>query len=1071
MKFRSEIQALLFQVALAATFASSALAQTSGAILGAVVDPTGAAVVGASVKVKNMDTGFENATLSDAGGRYRIPQLAAGNYELSVESAGFAKFVQTPIVLQLNQNAEVTVKLELRSATELVQVTGESPLINTTNSEIGANFDTKRIQELPLAPNRNILNVALSVPGVAQLSSGNSTFASGGVAFSVNGMRTRSNNFVVDGSDSNNPSVGGLQQEINNPDTVAEFRVITNQFLPEYGRAAGSVVNIVTKSGTNSLHGTVFWYHNDNKLNSRSNLEKRTFTSAPWRIENQFGGTAGGPVIKNKTFFFGSIMRWTDRQFAAGTNIQGAPTEAGKTALRALASGRPQLQALLDFLPAAQTATGQSFNVTGGGQNITVPVGILSGAQPGMLNAWQWSARGDHRFNDRHTLGGRILADDRTQISGQSVPPGLTSLSPAKRTAVNAFLNSTLTSTKFNEFRVSMQRVTSATLAADTSSLAIPSFEVTQLGLSGFNAANSRTAIGLAVNLPQASAVTNYQIMDNFSIIRGSHAMKMGFDFRRQDQNQDFNPTIRGRIQYATLQDVINDTPINASVNSFLPGVGKWQAYKYYDYFFFWQDEWRVKSNLTLTFGLRYETPGNAFDFLDKVNQGVVANNNNNPLYRIDKSPSRDVNNFAPRFGFNYRFGKGPGPLGWLTGDNKLVMRGGYSRTYDAIFNNIALNIYSAFPFTIVNNFPAGATGSFTAIQNIAQGRVVPGVTNPAFQTRTIVDTNFRAPYAEQFAFQLQRELAQNWGLTMGWIGTKGTALFQTLDGNPTLATANNFGGAANPVVRVDQTRGIIRHRANSAASIYHSFQTSLEKRLSRNFSLGAHYTWSAFIDDASEVFNPSVAGEIAVPQDSFNRRADRGRSTYDRPHRFTTNFTWEVPFMREQKGVAGHILGGWLVSSLMSFQSGPPFTPLNGADPGRRLSGIDSLVGTSIRPNLNTTLDLSSMTIRDIVAAGQYTGGVFNLFSLLNAANPIGNAGRNVLRADGINNVDLAIKKTVKLPFEGHAFDLRFDFYNITNTRDYGIPQANVNNAGFGIEGNTDGGKRRIMFGLRYAF
>jgi len=1051
--------------------ASSLLGQTSGAILGQVADPSGAAIANAKITVKNLDNGFTNSTTSDSEGRYRVPQLIAGQYELAVEANGFAKYIQRPVVLQLNQQAEILAKLELRSSSEVVTITGESPLINTTNSEISTNFDSKRIQELPLAPNRNILNAALSVAGVAQLSSGNSTFASGGVAFSVNGMRTRSNNFIVDGSDSNNPSVGGLQQEINNPDTVAEFRVITNQFLPEYGRAAGSVVNIVTKSGTNTPHGSLFWYHNDNKLNSRSNVEKPIFAKAPWRIENQFGGTVGGPVIKDKTFFFGSLMRWTDREFAAGTAIQGAPTEAGKTALRAVAAGRPQLQALLDFLPAAQQATGQSIPVTVNGANLSIPTGILSGAQPAQLNAWQWSARGDHRFNDRHTLGGRVLADDRRTISGQSVPPGLTTLAPAKRTAINAFLNSNLTPSTFNEFRVSFQRVTSQSLAADPAGLAIPSLEVTQLGLSGFNAANSRTAIGLAVNLPQASAVTNYQIMDNYAWIKGTHAFKTGFDFRRQDQNQDFNPTIRGRIAYSTLQTVIDDLPINASVNSFLQGVNRWQSYRYYDYFFFFQDEWRVKPNLTLTYGLRYETPGNAFDYLQRTNERVLAANNNNPLFALDPAPPRDKNNWAPRFGFNYRFGKGGGPLGLLTGDGKLVMRGGYSRTYDAMFNNIYLNIYSAFPFTIVNNFPAGQPGAFNAIQNIASGRVVPGPTNPAQLPRTIVDQNFRAPFAEQFAFQLQRELFPGWALTTGWIGTKGTALFQTLDGNPAVATTNNFGGAANPVVRVNPARGAIRHRANSASSIYHSWQTSLEKRLSNNFSLGAHYTWSAFIDDASEIFNPSVAGEIAVPQDSFNRAADRSRSTYDRPHRFTTNFTWEVPFMRDQKGVAGHIIGGWLVSSLMSFQSGPPFTPLNGSDPGRRLSGIDALVGTSIRPNVNTNLDLSSMTIRDIVAAGQYTGGVFNLFSLVNAAGPVGNAGRNILRADGINNVDIAFKKVIKLPIEGHTFDLRVDFYNLTNTRDYGIPQANVNNAGFGNEGLTNGGKRRVMFGLRYAF
>lgn len=307
-------------------------------------------------------------------------------------------------------------------------------------------------------------------------------------------------------------------------------------------------------------------------------------------------------------------------------------------------------------------------------------------------------------------------------------------------------------------------------------------------------------------------------------------------------------------------------------------------------------------------------------------------------------------------------------------------------------------------------------------------------------------------------SFQIQREVAQNWNLTMGWVGTKGTGLFQTIDGNPTVPGTNG-------TQRVDNTQGVRRLRANAASSIYHSFQTSLEKRYSRNLTMAAHYTWSAFIDDASEIFNPSVAGEVAVPQDSYNRRGDRGRSTYDRPHRFSINGVYELPWMSDQRGFAGRLVGGWQISTFLTFQSGAPFSPLNAADPGFRLSGIDALVGNAIRPNLNTNLDLSSMTLNDIVAAGGRT-----LFSQVTAASPIGNAGRNILRADGINNWDLAILKNIKVS-EGNRLQFRFEMYNATNTRDYGIPNANVNNAGFALSGNTDGGNRRIVMGLRYVF
>ena len=1049
-------------------------AQVTSEILGTVTDESGAVIAGVKITAKAVATGLNYNATSGESGQFRFPVLPPGKYEVTFEKAGFAKLVLPDVELQLNQRADIPAKLKVSSSAETVTVTGEVPLVNTTNAEVGVNFDAKRIAELPLAPNSNILNAALSVPGVSQLSAGNSGFAAGGVSFSVNGMRTRSNNFMVDGTDSNSPSVGGLLQEINNPDTVGEFRVITNQFAAEYGRAAGSVVSIVTKSGTNQFHGSGFWKHNDNQLNSRSNLDKRVFPKAPWRIENQVAATIGGPVIKNKTFFFGSLMRWTDRQFASGANITGAPTEAGKALLRPFASTRPALNAVLDFLPAAQTSTGQTIGVNVAGQALTIPVGTLSGAQPGLLNAWQWMVKGDHRFNDKHSLSSRLLWDDREQISGQSVPPGLTSQSPAKRINANIGLTSTLTASMFNEFRVSFGRFVSSTEAADTRALQIPSLEVTQLGLTGFNAANARTAIGLAVNLPQSQVLNNYQLVNNFSILRGTHTMKMGIDFRRQDQNQDFNPTIRGRLQYQTLQDVVDDVPNVQAINSFLPGVPRWQGYKYYDYFFYVQDEWRVKPNFTLTYGLRYESPGNAVDFLQKINNQVLALNNNNPAFRMDPPPSRDINNWAPRVGFNWRLPK----MGFITGDNKMVLRGGYSRTYDLIFNNIVLNIFSSFPFTLVTNFPARQPGGFTSVQNIATGRTPAALpANPLQVTRTIVNNTYRAPLAEQFSFQIQRELARNWAMTLGYVGTKGTSLFMSLDGNPTLP-----GNNANGTLRVNPARGIIRERANASSSTYHSLQMSIEKRLSQNFSMGSHYTWSAFIDDQSEIFNASVAGEVAVAQDSFNRKAERARSTYDRPHRWSSNFTYELPYMREQKGVAGHVLGGWVVSSFVTFQSGSPFSALAGVDPGFRLSGIDSLIGQSIRPNVAGAANGSveqlfgarGAQVTENIGVGA-NPNVLNyapsLFRLPTAASPLGNAGRNILRSDGIGNIDLAINKSIKLPWESHMFNMRFDFYNLTNTRNFGIPEARINNAGFLNQWNTDGGNRRVTFTLRYVF
>lgn len=616
-------------------------------------------------------------------------------------------------------------------------------------------------------------------------------------------------------------------------------------------------------------------------------------------------------------------------------------------------------------------------------------------------------------------------------------------------------LNSTLSPNVFNEFRVSYQRATQASNASNSASEAIPSLEVAELGLVGINAATSRTAIGLAVNLPQFRRNNTYQVQNTTGIVKGKHSIKFGIDFSRRDAVSFFGPTSRGSLSYDTLQRLYDDIATVATINATLPGGGVIWPFKYYDYYGFVQDEFRMTSRLTLTYGLRYETAGPTWTGIYKINERIVAASGGNPDFRMTPTPPRDLNNFAPRFGFNYRLPS----LGWLTGGDKTVVRGGYARSYDHNFINLTLNVASAFPFLNSVNFIQGgvANNAFETIQN-ARARGVPA--NPQTANRTILSSDNRSSIAEQFSFQLQREVAKDWAVTAGWIATKGTGLFQTIDNNPIIP------GSA-PARRVSTFVGTVRERCNCASSIYHSLQASLEKRLSQNFSMGAHYTWSAFIDDASELFNPNAQADVAVPQDSFNRKAERGRSTFDRPHRFTVNSVWEAPMFRSQKGVIGKILGGWQVSPFLTLQSGAPFTPLNGADPAGRLAGISGLVGVAIRPMVNTGLDLSGMNINDLYRRWQ---GGERFFRQITAAEQVGNAGRGILRADGIANLDIGFMKNTAIT-ERMKLQLRADLFNATNTRNFGIPDARINSAAFLNQWNTDGGRRKIQIGARIVF
>jgi hypothetical protein len=756
--------------------------------------------------------------------------------------------------------------------------------------------------------------------------------------------------------------------------------------------------------------------------------------------------------------------------------LNGAPTAEGKTILRNAAGDLPQVRALLDFLEPAQTPLNQTVRFVRNGQTFNVPVGSLTGSQASTYDDWQSSIRIDHRLTPNHNLSGRYLYQDSgalgsipNVVASQITPSGFSSKVPARTQGVNLQLVSVLSPRWINEVRGAFLRSANATLPLDPRSALIPSMEVVELGLRGFNASPTRTGIGLGVNLPQNQVRNTFQIQDNISFTQNNHAWKFGLDIRRNQLHQLFKPTTRGLLEYASLDFLVKDLATRVNINKDLPGTAQVLHSDWHDFFFYAQDEWKVRPNLTLTLGLRYENAGQPITGLIAFNQPVVAAANNDPRFILTPVPGRDNNNFQPRFGFNWNpQTSDSGVIGWVTGGDKLVVRGGYARTHDYAFTNILLNIWSSFPFVAaVSSFPtipatnlAGQVSSvipnaWTALQN-------PPF-DPATVNRTIVDDAFHMPVYDSVSFEVQREFTRDVVMRVGYVGTKGTSLFESVDANPTRVGCL-VANAANNFCRSIPNQGPTRLRTNSGSSIYHSLQTSLEKRLSNSFSFGVHYTWSTFIDTMSEIFNVS-SGEIAVAQNSYDRSLDRGRSSFDRPHRLTGNFVYELPYNRDQKGFVGHLLGGWQLNSLFSLQSGSPFTPLNGSDPAIALASISSLVGNAIRPNVNTTLDLSSMSVEELVRAGGRS-----LFSTITAAQRVGDAGRNILRSDGINNIDFGILKNTRIG-ENQRLQIRADFYNATNSRDFGIPDSTVTSNNFLNQWGTDGGNRRVVVGLRYVF
>ncbi len=538
----------------------SVAAQTTGSISGQINDEKGAAILNAAVTVRNTQTNEARTAQTDSEGRYRVPNLSVGDYEVTVEAPGFSKHVQTGITLQLNQPAVVDVAMKAGRIEEVITVTENAALLNTTNAEVGTRFEERRLTELPLATNRNVYNVALSAAGVGQLNSGQSAFANG-INFSANGGRVRSNNFMIDGQDNNDFGVAGAAIPLNNPDLIQEVRLVTNQFSAEYGRNSSAVFNAITKAGTNQYHGSAFWFHNDNALNACSNTQKsggfcnksaadQSKRGAPFRIENQLGATLGGPLHlprfgeggphfisgKDRTFFFFSIQRWWDRQLGVGTTLNGAPTEAGRQILQSAAGDIPQVQALLRFLPAAQSPINRNARFIRNGQTFIVPLGALTGSQPSLFNDWQTSFRIDHRLNEKHNLYGRYIYQDSDRIGGtvsQITPPGFSSLVPSRTQGVNLSLSSVITPRLVNELRGAFLRNASASVALNPESEVIPSIEIVELGLIGFNAGRDahrhRPRRQLAAELdPQHLPVAGHDLLFDAATTPSSSAATSG---------------------------------------------------------------------------------------------------------------------------------------------------------------------------------------------------------------------------------------------------------------------------------------------------------------------------------------------------------------------------------------------------------------------------------------------------------------------------------------------------------------------------------------------------------------
>jgi outer membrane receptor protein involved in Fe transport len=1043
---------------------------TRGTISGTVRDESGAAIAGAEVTITNNATNAAKTVSTDETGLYRVPALDPGVYTVSVTKDGFSKVDVSLVQVKTTQEVLLNVDMKIGSTGETVEVAADAATIalNKTNATIGSTLTTRQAVELPLSAGRDVTALALLSPNVFR--------APGSSGISANGQRARNNNFTIDGSDNNDPSVTIVTTPIV-PESVAEFQVQTNAFSVEFGRNSGAQINIITKSGTNEIHGQAFQYYRGSALNALDNQEKANRLERPNRFNrNQYGFDFGAPVVKDKIFFY-SLFQFdktrTGSQLGLPTTI---PTQSGFAALGGVplrtASGSTPAQSAdsrqaalsrLGFLNQVYAANPTFTNIRNVMVNGTpIQVGTVQNAITLPEDSFAMLLRGDVKLSERDNFTVRYNFNDNDLPNAASNQRFGSLFSAGVKTLdynLGVSETHTFSPTLLNEFRFSFVRRNLAFPEND------PVSPTVTIGAGG----DAFTFGGLA-NFPQGRISNTYQFSNTSSIQLGRHALKAGLDIRylQLDNLAAFNT--KGVFNFNNLQDYLNNVAVTTTQALQTASFDARQTQQFY----FVQDDFRFRPNLTFTFGLRYETSSIPFGFF-----GATDTQSLNAL--VPSPVERDKNNFAPSVGFAYSPAFKEGFLGKVFGDGKSSIRGGFRVSYDVLFFNLLTVNASNFP-RIVTVDRQQVVDGFPALDPAGSG--VAPVFNPL---ATFVNTpsNAKSPYTTFQSLSVQRELFRDFIFEIGYTGSRALNQINQLQANPAVLTPAQAATVAStrntlsiPNVQARRVAPQFGSRvliASAAQSSYNAGFIKIDKRLSRGLSFGFAYTYSKFLSNNDESLGVGAitAASPQIPQDFFNLDAEKSVSAFDRPHRMVFNFIYEIPFFKggfADNKVVKQIFTGWQISGIFERQSGQPFTILTGVDSNGNGGGGD-------RPNFVSsgvalvrdplTGDLRTFTSDR--ATGQFrvplgTNGLPLAFSLGN-----GSLGRNTLRAPRFINSNASLAKTFNVN-ERYKFGLRVDALNLFNQDFYGVPVNTLNSPSFGQNLNNFG-NRSLTLSARFAF
>lgn len=1087
-------------------------AQTAatGQIAGVVRDSSGALLPGVGVAVFGA-AGIERRAMTDDSGAYVIPLLPAGNYRLEFSLTGFEAVHIDRVAVQITETTKVNALLQVAGTKQSVTVTAQTPLVQDNTATTGRVIGEKTIRELPLAT-RNFTQLLALSPGASASLPDNSAVGLNSLDISVNGASRFNNDFQLNGIDTN---AIGLNNVFNYPvpatDSLREFKVQTSLYDASFGRNGGGQIQVITKSGSNEFHGDLYHFYRSNVLNANDFFLNSTGTPRPFFLRNQFGFTLGGPIRKDRTFFFVSYQGTRERNGAArGGNINAISSLAlppGLTNDRSpeaisQASGVP----VPEIDPVAMLLL--QTHLPGGGLVIPSPQLPAPGVNytvsvPARFSEDQANLNIDHSFGPNNQVAAKYFTSWNPIDQGINLPPpGFGANVPGfGGHMANDNRNFSLAFTHIfapdlvNEARLGYNRVFSLfdpkePLRAD--SVGISRFNQSILPGIPLIGVLGSFQIGPSPIFQLRVALNTFTYADTLSYTAGRHNLRLGVELRRSQENSRVDFFQRGQILFLSFSDFVR-----GNIFLSLAGSGNFRRdFRNTDFDWFIQDDFKLSPRLTLNLGLRYEYDGAPVEVSGKnvtfdpaqyrtglPPNGFVLAGNVSPDLQAGGVPlgsdtllkDRDLNNFAPRIGFAFR--------PWR--DRNLVIRGGYGVFYQRISNQAFLFSFAGPPFSAFSTlvFPklfgvADFSHPFPNLPSAGDFPIVPFVPGLAEMAQgvppislTAVDPGLRTPYVQQFNLTIQQEFWKNFLFEVGYVGTKGTKLLRQVHINQALLASPE-----HPVNGITENtplnatfrapflgfapNGLIQIQS-SGDSIYNSLQASLTKRLGRGLQFLASYTYSKAIDDA----RTSGADGDSNPVATGDQRLlflNRGLSDFDRTHRFVLSTLYDLPAFRERAGAVGKLLSGWEIAALATLQSGTPIDITDSS--GALLYGITTS-RASFAPGSTVEDAKRSGSVNDRL--NQY----FNRAAFQAAGLEFGNAGRNILRGPDQRNLDLSLIKKTSIR-ESQVLEFRAEFFNIFNTVNFANPGGDISApATFGVITSTSASPRMIQFALKYRF